>query len=221
MRFSSSIGRRRSAVAWITIALVTAACGAAGGQRSAAGPESTSSLAPITSPAAGAVTTQSAGPSPVSATGGVELAQPWATAVLTNVRTGKPFRIADFSASGKVVFIETMAIWCTSCRAQQYEAVAAFERMDPSKVEWVAIDVERDESPAALAAYSVSNGFPFTYVVADVNLARALADAFGDVVLSPPSGNVIVIGTDGRITQTQRGHKNADELVALARANGA
>ena len=167
------------------------------------------------------VTTQSAVPSPTAAPGGVELRQSWATAALTNVHSGKPFRIADLIASGKVVFIETMAIWCVSCRAQQYEAVAAFERLDPSRVEWVAIDVELDESADALAAYSTSNGFPFTYVVANVTLARSLAAEFGDVVLSPPSGNVIVIGTDGRITQTRRGHKSADELVALARDHGA
>ena len=147
--------------------------------------------------------------------------QPWATALLTNVRTGDTFRIADLVAAGKVVFIETMAIWCTNCRAQQYEAVAAFERLDPTRVAWVGIDVETSESAAALAAYSESNGFPFTYAIADANLGRALADDFGDIVLSPPSVNVIVVGTDGRVTQTRRGHKSADQLIRLAQEHGA
>lgn len=152
---------------------------------------------------------------------GVVLRQPWATAELTNVRTGEVVRIADLAASGKVVFIQTMAIWCSSCRAQQHEAVSAFERLDPSRVVWVGIDVETTESAKALAAYSDRNGFPFTYVIADAGMARALADEFGDVVLSPPAVNVIVIGTDGRVTQTRRGHKTADELVSLAMDHGA
>jgi len=163
----------------------------------------------------------SPGPTAASPEPGVALQQPWATAALTNVSTGDLFRIADLVASGKVVFIETMAIWCTNCRAQQYEAVAAFERLDPSRAVWVGIDVETSESARALAAYAKSNGFPFTYAIADANLARALANDFGDIVLSPPSVNVIVIGTDGRVTQTRRGHKSADELISLAQEHGA
>ena len=149
------------------------------------------------------------------------LQQPWATALLTDVQTGETFRIADLVASGKVVFIETLAIWCSNCRSQQQEAVVAFGRLDPARVVWVGIDVETSESAKALAAYRERYGFPFTYAIADENLARALVADFGDIVLSPPSVNVIVVGTDGRVTQTQRGHKSADELVSLALEHGA
>jgi thiol-disulfide isomerase/thioredoxin len=148
------------------------------------------------------------------------LVQAWATAVLTDVSTGATFRIADLVAAGKVVFLETMAIWCTNCRAQQEEAVVAFEALDPDRVVWIAIDIESSETPAALASYREDHGFPFTYVVADTDLARALVDDFGDVVLSPPSVNVIVVGTDGRVTQL-RGHKTASEIRALAADHGA
>lgn len=158
-------------------------------------------------------------PSPSSAAGAV-LDQPWATATLTNVSTGEPFRIADIVASGKVVFLETMAIWCSNCRAQQEEATAAFERLDPARVEWVAIDVESSETPEALARYREDNGFPFTYAIADAEYARALVADFGDTVLSPPSVNVIVIGTDGGVVHL-RGHRNAGELNDLATERGA
>ena len=53
----------------------------------------------------------------------VVLAQPWATAPLTDVATGETFRIADLA--GKVVIVETMAIWCSNCRAQQGDVQAA------------------------------------------------------------------------------------------------
>jgi len=140
-------------------------------------------------------------------------------APLTDVTTGEQFRIADLAASGKVVFVETMAIWCSNCRAQQVAATAAFQELDPARVDWVVIDVETAETADALARYRDQNGFPFRYAVADTALSRALADQFGDVVLSPPTVNVIILGTDGRITHL-RGHHSAAELVALAHEHG-
>ena len=148
------------------------------------------------------------------------LTQPWATATLTDVRTGEPFRIADLVAQGRVVFLETMAIWCSNCRRQQQEAVAAMAGLDPSSVTWVGIDVEASESADALARYSEDNGFDFTYAIADRDLARALVEEFGEQILNPPSVNVVVIGTDGRVTPS-RGHKSADQIVALATEHGA
>ncbi len=146
--------------------------------------------------------------------------RPWATASLTDVATGEPFRITDIVASGKVVFLETMAIWCSNCRAQQIEATVAFDDLDLERVEWLAIDVESSETAEALAGYREQNGFPFTYAIADVAFARALVADFGEIVLSPPSVNIIVIGTDGRITAL-RGHQSAEELRRLAAEHGA
>jgi len=147
--------------------------------------------------------------------GGANFDQPWALTPLTDVSTGEQFRIADLAASGKVVFIEPMAIWCANCRAQQIAAVAAFEELDPATVEWVAIDIESAETADALVRYREQNGFPFRYVIADSALSRALVDQFGDVVLSPPSVNVIILGMDGRITHLL-GHHDSADLVALA-----
>ena len=154
-------------------------------------------------------------PPPTAAT----FQQPWAVATLTDVSTGTQFRIADLAAPGKVVFVETMAIWCANCHAQQVAAVAAFQELDPATVEWVAIDVETAETAEALARYRDQNGFPFRYAIADSALSRALADEFGDVVLSPPTVNVIVLGTDGRISHL-RGHHSSADLVALAIDHG-
>jgi thiol-disulfide isomerase/thioredoxin len=167
------------------------------------------------SPATSAAPTSSS-----SARAGVLVDAPWATATLIDVTTGEPFRIADPVASGKVVFLETMAIWCSNCLAQQREATVAFEGLDPERVEWVAVDVESSETAESLARYRTQNGFPFTYAIADAEFARALVADFGEIVLSPPSVNIIVIGTDGRITQLH-GHKSAEELRRLAAEHGA
>ena len=158
--------------------------------------------------------------SPSASAPAVVVDKPWATATLTDVTTGEPFRITDRIASDKVVFVETMAIWCTNCLAQQREAKALMEGSDADRIEWIAIDVESSEPADALARYRELNGFPFTYAIADPSLARALVADFGEIVLSPPSVNIIVIGTDGRITHL-RGHRNLEELRRLATEHGA
>ncbi len=138
--------------------------------------------------------------------------EPWATAALTDVASGETFSVADLVAGGKVVFLEPMAIWCSNCRAQQATAVEAFASLDPDVAEWIGVDVETTETAEALARYRDQYGFPFRYVISDTALSRALVDSFGEVVLSPPSVNVIVIAPDGEVTH-MLGHHSAAEIV--------
>ncbi len=168
----------------------------------------------IAPPASGS----SPGASAVPSDSGVA-APAWATIPLTDVRTGETFTLAG--AGDRVVFVEPMAVWCTSCRQQQETAREAVAGLDPSRVTWVAIDVDPNETPEMLARFADENAFPFTYAIAGVDLSRALADAFGAQVLSPPSSPVIVIGTDGTVTLTEFGHKSQERIAELAQQHGA
>lgn len=143
----------------------------------------------------------------------------WATVALTDVRTGDTFTLGG--AGDRVVFVEPMAVWCSSCRAQQETAKAAMAGLDPSRVTWVALDVDPNETTEMLARFADENEFPFAYAIAGVELSRALADAFGAQVLSPPSTPVIVIGTDGTVTLTEFGHKSQARILELAEQHGA
>ncbi|MEO8208893.1 MAG: hypothetical protein ABI598_07635, partial [Chloroflexota bacterium] len=205
----------------LVLMLVLAACS---GSAVASAPGSTPAPTGGTggsSPVPGA--SESAPPSAggVPATQGVILTQSWATAELTDVRNGTTFRIADLVASQRVVFIETMAIWCSNCRTQQRDVVKALAGLDPNRVTWIGIDVDGSESPSALADYSASLGFDWPYVVGSADFLRALSAEFGDQVLSPPSTPIIVIGTDGTLTLTEFGHKSVDRITELAAAAGA
>lgn len=205
------------------IALVIAAC-ATDPAASGAG---ASKQAPASAVASPATTTRPAGPSEPSASGTpvgsadapVELTQAWATAVLTDVSTGEAFRIADHA--GSVIIVETMAIWCSNCRAQQQEVQVALARLPADRVVFVVVDVDPNEDGASLAAYRADHGFEGRYAIAETELARALAADFGDQFLNPPSTPMLIIGTDGTVTQADFGHKSADELVELAQAHGA
>jgi thiol-disulfide isomerase/thioredoxin len=149
----------------------------------------------------------------------VALTQAWATAPLVDVATGEAFRIADHA--GKVVILETMAIWCSNCRTQQADVQAALARLPADDVVYVVLDVDPNEDGASLAGYRVDNGFEGRYAVAGADVARALAADFGDQFLNPPSTPMLIIGTDGTVTRTEFGHKSADDIVALAQAGGA
>lgn len=194
----------------------------------ATSPSTPTAVGPSTTPGGAVSTTMptesAAAPTDPSAapstTSGAVFEQPWATALLTDVTTGEQFSFAGLAASGKVVFIEPMATWCSSCRQQQREAVTAVAQIGAENVEWVGLDVETSESAEALAAYREQNGFPFRYVISDTSLSRAFASEFGDVVLSPPSVNIIVLGTDGRVTHLL-GHHSPEQLVAIAVEHGA
>ena len=137
----------------------------------------------------------------------------WRTAVLREVVTGTDFRIDDLR--GQVVVIETMAIWCTSCRAQQREARTALASFDSSNVFYLSLDVDPNEREDELATYSAQQEFDWHFAVASPEVSRSLAEQFGDRVLSPPSVPIIVIGPDGSLVTNHFGHLSADELAGL------
>lgn len=207
--------RRSVPVAVLSLAIAVAGCAGSAGS-AGSGPAATASHGASAAPSAG-----SAGPSSSSspAAPAAILDQEWATAPLVDVATGQSFRIADHA--GKVIILETMAIWCSNCRTQQRDVVSALQELDRTKVVYVVLDVDPNEDAASLARYRTANGFEGSYAVVDATVARALAAEFGDQVLNPPSTPVLVIGADGRVTLTPFGHKSRDEIISLARAHGA
>jgi hypothetical protein len=214
---------RRSAFL-VTIGLVAVACSSAGRSASpgSAPPATTETSTPTPigqvpsgSPAGGS--SAPATPSPTIAA--LVIDEAWAQTELTDSATGQPFRIADLA--GKTVIVEPMAIWCVNCLAQQGDVYSALDELDPERVAYVLLDVDPNETEAALADYRTTNGFTGTYAIAGRETARALAEAFGDQVLNPPSTPMILIGTDGRVTLTEFGHKSPETILQLARDHGA
>ena len=204
--------RSRRAAFVVLLAVVAGACSGQGAQTG-----SPVVTLPAVPPGPSKDPASSAPPDRSGAPPAAAMSQPWANAILIDVRTNQQFRIADLVAAGRVVFLEPMAVWCSKCRAQQERAVEAMARLDRSRVTWIGLDVETAESAEQLARYSTDAGFDFTYAIADREVSRALAEEFGDVILNPPATNVIVIEPDGQVTHTTGG-RSADELVEIATA---
>jgi len=139
----------------------------------------------------------------------------WRTTALTDVRTGEAVTID--ALRGKLVAIEPMAIWCSNCRIQQTEAVAATAATASEDLVYIGLDVDPNEQAADLAAYSEQQGFDWPFAVVSTEVARSLAAEFGDQVLSPPSTPLILVGPDGTVIERHFGIRGADELEALFR----
>ena len=138
---------------------------------------------------------------------------------LVDAASGEEFRIADHT--GKVILVETMAIWCSNCLTQQRDVKTALEQLPGDRVVYIVLDVDPNENATSLAAYRTKHDFGGRYAVAGKDVARALAAEFGAQFLNPPSTPMLVVGADGTVTRTNFGHKNSDEIVALLKANGA
>lgn len=136
----------------------------------------------------------------------------WFSAALTDARTGQAFAINDFK--GKVVLVETLAMWCSNCKKQQGQ-VLALHALLGERDDFVSLglDIDPNENAVALKGYVESNGFDWLYAVAPVEVAREIASLYGDQFLNPPSTPMLVIDRHGVAHPLPFGIKSAEELL--------
>ncbi|MBI4926871.1 MAG: TlpA family protein disulfide reductase [Anaerolineae bacterium] len=138
----------------------------------------------------------------------------WFSASLTNVRSDETFTIADFK--GKVVLVETMAIWCSNCKKQQNEVKALHEALGVNKdLVSIGLDIDPNENAADLKAYTDSNGFDWVYAVAPADVINEISSLYGNQFINPPSTPMLIIDRKGEVHTLPFGIKSADELKAF------
>ncbi len=137
----------------------------------------------------------------------------WQNEVLIDVNTQSDFRISDFA--GKVVLLETMAMWCTTCKRQQQEVVALHQTLgERDDLVSVVLDVDPNEDSKSLAQYSIDNGFNWIYAVSTSEVSKGLASTFGNQFLNPSSAPMLIIDKDGVAHPLAFGVKSANDLLA-------
>jgi cytochrome oxidase Cu insertion factor (SCO1/SenC/PrrC family) len=121
----------------------------------------------------------------------------WFNVELTDVNTGETFRIADFK--GKVVLIETMAVWCPTC-ARQAKEIQTLHEMLGERDDFVSVtlDVDPNETEEILKAYTDQNGFDWNYAVSPHEVNRALGNLYSAQYLNPPVSPLLIIDQQGR-----------------------
>jgi len=135
----------------------------------------------------------------------------WYSAGLTNASTGETFKIQNLK--GKVVLVETMAMWCPTCLRQQKEVEALQEQLGQrDDFVSIGIDVDINENLADLKDYTAKNGFDWTYTVATPDVVREMGQLYGDQFLNPPSAPMLIIDRHGTAHPLPFGVKSAADL---------
>ena len=140
------------------------------------------------------------------------MAPDWFSAQLTNARTGETFTIAGFK--GKVVLVETMAIWSSNCFKQQGQ-VQSLHNLLGERDDFVSlgVDIDPNENAAALQTYTDKNNFDWLYTVAPSDVSREIGQLYGDQFLNPPSTPMFIIDRQGQVHPLPFGIKSAESLL--------
>lgn len=158
------------------------------------------------SPSASTTTTE-----PITAAETATSEWDWFSVELTDAQTGETFTMNDFA--GKVVLVETMAIWCPTCAAQANEVRNLHDLLDnPDDLVSVSLDVDLHEDRAALKEYVEAYGFDWHFAVAPIEVDRALGNLYSAEYLNPPLSPMLIIDRDGNVHQLEYGKKSAETL---------
>jgi hypothetical protein len=135
----------------------------------------------------------------------------WFSAALANAATSENFMIQDFK--GKVVLVETMAIWCPTCLSQAKQVKALHDQLGMrDDLVSVSIDIDLNENITDLKDYTAKNGFDWMYTVATADVAREIGNLYGQQFLNPPSAPMFIIDRHGGVHPLPFGVKSATDL---------
>jgi thiol-disulfide isomerase/thioredoxin len=135
----------------------------------------------------------------------------WFGVQLTDVNSGQTFSINDFQ--GKVVLVETMAVWCPTCLRQQKQVQAYHGLLgeNPDLVT-LALDIDPNENANKLQAYAKQQGFTWLYAVAPREVANEIGNLYGAQFLNPPSTPMLIVDRHGQAHPLPFGVKSAEDL---------
>jgi len=139
----------------------------------------------------------------------------WFGVSFKDVRSGEAFTINDFK--GKVLLVETMAVWCSTCYQQQIQIQALHESLGMREdFLSVSLDIDPNEDESILSGYTQQNsGFDWRYAIASPDIIREIGNTYGDQFLNPPSAPILVIDRDGVAHALPFGLKSAEDLMEM------
>ncbi len=143
-------------------------------------------------------------PSPVTAPA-------WMDIELTDVATGETFKIGDFK--GKPILLESFAVWCPTCLAQQRE-VKKVKEIEGENIIHISLDTDPNEDEDKVREHIERNELDWYFAVSPVELTQALIDEFGLRFVSAPRAPVVLIGADQSTRFLRSGVKSAEELIS-------
>ncbi len=140
-----------------------------------------------------------------------KLTPAWMDIELTDVATGQTFKISDFK--GKPVMLESFAVWCPTCLAQQKE-IKKVRQSEGEGIIHISLDTDPFEDADKIREHIERNGLDWYFTVAPIELTNTLIDEFGLGVVNAPSAPVILIYEDQSTRFLRSGVKSAEELIS-------
>jgi hypothetical protein len=136
----------------------------------------------------------------------------WFAVQLQNINSDESFTIQDLK--GKVVLVETMAIWCSNCLQQQRQ-VKALHELIGERDDFVSLglDIDPNENADDLKGFVDRNGFDWVYAVAPAEVSRNLSNLYGAQFLNPPSTPMLIVDRHGEVHPLPFGIKDAQTLM--------
>ena len=136
----------------------------------------------------------------------------WFSTSLTNVNTGEAFTINDLK--GKVILVETMAVWCSNCYQQQTQVKILHSKLG-ERDDFVSLgmDIDPNEDAAKLQEFVQKNKFDWMYSVSPANVSREISSLYGAQFLNPPSTPMLIIDRHGEAHPLPFGIKSSDDLM--------
>ncbi|MCB2178666.1 redoxin family protein [bacterium] len=136
----------------------------------------------------------------------------WYTHQFQDATTGQTFSVSDFK--GKVVLVETMAMWCSNCKAQQNQIILLHEMLgERDDFVSVGLNIDPQEDLGMLSGYVEENGFDWYYGVASEEVIADISSSLGGQFLNPPSVPIVLVDQDGNLHTLPFGIKSAESLL--------
>jgi thiol-disulfide isomerase/thioredoxin len=194
-------GHRRALAGIVAMTLIAAACAGATATPRRAGPSlDIVTITPYPRDSAGSILP-----------GALPTLPPWFSIQMTDVNTGRQFRISDFI--GKVILVETMATWCPTCQGEmsQVSDLLAGYGLNGDLVA-VSLDVDPNEDAALLRKYTAQNNFKWRVAIAPEEVTRFLVTNYDQAFLNPPLQPMLFIDREGGVWSLPTGAKSSVSL---------
>ncbi len=144
-------------------------------------------------------------------TSGQVVTPAWMEIELTDVATGETFKISDFK--GKPILLESFAVWCPTCLAQQKE-VKKVKQIEGENIIHISLDTDPNEDEDKIREHISRNELDWYFAVSPVELTQALIDEFGLSFVSAPRAPVVLICEEQSTRFLRSGVKSAEELIS-------
>ena len=133
----------------------------------------------------------------------------WKCEDLVDVLTGETYQIKDFE--GKIILVESFAVWCPTCLKQQLKMKELLES-DGDNIVHISFDTDPNEEPSLVKEHAEKNGLNWRFTVSPKEVTKKLIEEFGIGVVNAPSAPVILVCEDQTTRLLEKGVKSAEEL---------